>query len=247
MVTIEQKLMLFENLIQHNIFEKAKAEKYKKEQYYENLILENKNEMDKISQEMKIEEKQRLDRIYLKEEAQIKKTYENSFLKTKEELLNKVLNKIEEELMLFTRTDEYKNYMDITINKVFNEIDFDKDIILGMTEKDIQIYGDYIREQVGKNNKNMEIDRKVVINQDIENILKEDKTDVDNKYNDVNVDNKEIDIKLNTERDSVIGGIIIKTADGSMRYDFSLRRDLEENMRVILKSLNAIIEEGEKV
>ena len=216
MVTIEQKLMLFENLIQHDIFEVFKNEKYRKEQYYNNKMIENKAKVDRISWEMKTEQKEKLDRIYVKEEAQIKKVYENSFLKTKEELLNKVVNKIEEKLEGYTRTNQYKQYIDITINQVCSEIDFDKDIILYMTEKDIQTYGSYILEKIRKNN----IDK---------------------------IEAGVININLDKARDSIIGGIIVKTVDESMRYDFSLRRNLEESMGIILKSLNAIIEEGDIV
>lgn len=223
MVTIEQKLMLFENLIQHDIFEKYKDSKQKKEEYYEKLYVQNKNEVDKSCEEMQIEEKQKLDRIYLKEEAQIKKTYENSFLKTKEELLDRVLNKIEDKLAVFTTSKDYKKYIDITINKVCTEIDFDKDIILCMTEADIQTYGSYI----------------------LDNITQSSSKSVESEN--IGEDSKGINISLHKVKSSIIGGIIIETVDKSMRYDFSLKRNLEESMEVILKSLNAIVEEGDKL
>ena len=218
MVTIDQKIIVFDNLIQHDISEKFKNNKCNKEEYYEKLQVESKNETDKIVYEMELEEKERLDRIYLKEEASIKKIYKSEFINAKEHLLNVVLEKIDNELVKFTKTEKYKQFIDSIVTELIKELEPVNSINIHITDYDMKNYGEYIKEEIYRNYKNMKI----------------------------NSEDTKLEVTLVKEKNNMIGGIIAKTTDQGARYDFSLKRKQECSMPHILRRLNSIIEEGDR-
>ncbi len=218
MVTIEQKLRMFENLIQHDISEKFQDESKKQEDYYKKLIMDNEVQENKISQEMISETKNKLQKLYTKLEAETKKNYREVVIEMKEELLSSFVSKLENSLTQFVKTKEYENYLSTNLKKVCRSLDCKGKLYLYMTKADVKQYSAFVKDELMKN-------------------IVQDK----------NKDAITSDIIILEGKEEMIGGIIIENEERDSRFDLSMKKSIEDYMPEILQGLNEIIEgEGKK-
>lgn len=155
MVTIEQKLLLFSKLINHSMEKDFKDELKELEKQYNLRFDSSKDEIDAAVQS--IEDRAREKAEMRQTESLSKKAVniKREILLQKEKCYYIFMEKLKSRLAEFVNTEEYKTYL-LNLIKKINITDENCDWVIYLTESDNKRYSELIKEELKKNNINIE-------------------------------------------------------------------------------------------
>lgn len=189
MVTIEQKLLLFSKLINHSMEKDFKDELKELEKQYSLRFDSSKDEIDAAAQS--IEERARKKAEMRRTESLSKQAVniKREILLQKEKCYYIFMEKLKSRLTEFVNTEEYKTYL-LNLIKKINITDENYDWVIYLTESDNKRYSELIREELKKNNINIEFKNSYNIIGGLIVIDKDKNTKIDFSIDSVLEDNK---------------------------------------------------------
>ena len=189
MVTIEQKLLLFSKLINHSMEKDFKDELKELEKQYSLRFDSSKDEIDAAAQS--IEERARKKAEMRRTESLSKQAVniKRGILLQKEKCYYIFMEKLKSRLTEFVNTEEYKTYL-LNLIKKINITDENYDWVIYLTESDNKRYSELIREELKKNNINIEFKNSYNIIGGLIVIDKDKNTKIDFSIDSVLEDNK---------------------------------------------------------
>ena len=154
MITIEEKIKLFYKLLNQSMDIHLAEDLNELENSYEFKLEKLKNNVDKEAKE--IEEKA-LKRSEIKRAESISKSkviIKKDIMALKEKHYYIFMDKFKNILKEFVNSNEYESYLSKIISKLSNGIKNykDSDLVLYVTNKDNDKYGDFIKNELNKNN-----------------------------------------------------------------------------------------------
>lgn len=189
MVTIEQKLLLFSKLINHSMEKDFKDELKELEKQYSLRSDSSKDEIDAAAQS--IEERARKKAEMRRTESLSKQAVniKREILLQKEKCYYIFMEKLKSRLTEFVNTEEYKTYL-LNLIKKINITDENYDWVIYLTESDNKRYSELIKEELKKNNINIEFKNSYNIIGGLIVIDKDKNTKIDFSIDSVLEDNK---------------------------------------------------------
>lgn len=189
MVTIEQKLLLFSKLINHSMEKDFKDELKELEKQYSLRFDSSKDEIDAAAQS--IEERARKKAEMRRTESLSKQAVniKRGILLQKEKCYYIFMEKLKSRLTEFVNTEEYKTYL-LNLIKKINITDENYDWVIYLTESDNKRYSELIKEELKKNNINIEFKNSYNIIGGLIVIDKDKNTKIDFSIDSVLEDNK---------------------------------------------------------
>ncbi|HBC32395.1 MAG TPA: hypothetical protein DC024_14270 [Clostridiales bacterium] len=189
MVTIEQKLLLFSKLINHSMEKDFKDELKELEKQYSLRSDSSKDEIDAAAQS--IEERARKKAEMRRTESLSKQAVniKRGILLQKEKCYYIFMEKLKSRLTEFVNTEEYKTYL-LNLIKKINITDENYDWVIYLTESDNKRYSELIKEELKKNNINIEFKNSYNIIGGLIVIDKDKNTKIDFSIDSVLEDNK---------------------------------------------------------
>jgi len=140
MVTIEQKLAMFSNLLHRSMNEKFLDEMDKLRKSYEILNRENKAEVDEQAEEI-------LNKAYKKAESEkteliskIRISAKKEYMDVREKLFNTMMEHLTDKIYNFMRSDEYGEYLSSLAKKLIEEDPGTGPLIIYLTGADHEKY-----------------------------------------------------------------------------------------------------------
>lgn len=189
MVTIEQKLLLFSKLINHSMEKDFKDELKELEKQYSLRFDSSKDEIDAAAQS--IEERARKKAEMRRTESLSRQAVniKREILLQKEKCYYIFMEKLKSRLTEFVNTEEYKTYL-LNLIKKINITDENYDWVIYLTESDNKRYSELIKEELKKNNINIEFKNSYNIIGGLIVIDKDKNTKIDFSIDSVLEDNK---------------------------------------------------------
>lgn len=148
MVTIEQKLAMFSNLLHRSMNEKFLDEMDKLRKSYEIQNRENKAEVNEQAEEI-------LNQAYKKAEAEktemiskIKITAKKEYMAAREKLFNTLMEHLTDRINIFIQSDEYGEYLFSLAKKLNEEDPGTGPLIIYMTGRDHEKYAELLKTKL---------------------------------------------------------------------------------------------------
>lgn len=152
MVTIEQKLELFNKLLNQSMNLKYQEELDRLEKDIQSKVQISKDMIDKQAQEIEDRATKRAESKYAENISKSKVVMKRDIMSLKEKYFDILMNSLKIRLQDFVRSNEYKTYLYKNISKLNNELNkYDKlDLIIHLSQLDFNKYGDYITKEISK-------------------------------------------------------------------------------------------------
>ena len=164
MVTIEQKLLLFSKLLNQSMDKKFEEELKELESQYNEKILKSKeavdNEVHSIEEKAKIGNETKRTQSLSKSRVSLKK----EIMSLNEKYYKIFISKLKEKLISFVQSDNYKTYLYNLITKLNEELlesENIKNIIIYINKYDYDKYVEFIRQEIIKKNRDINIEFKM--------------------------------------------------------------------------------------
>ncbi len=145
MVTIEQKLAMFSNLLHRSMNEKFLDEMDKLRKSYEICHRDNKAEVNRQAEEI-------LNQAYKKAEAEktemiskIKISTKKEFMAAREKLFNSMMERLMDKICIFIRSAEYEEYLFSLVKKLIDEDPGTGSLIIYLTGTDHEKYSEALK------------------------------------------------------------------------------------------------------
>ncbi|MDD4088148.1 MAG: V-type ATP synthase subunit E [Tissierellia bacterium] len=153
MVTIEQKLELFRKLLNQSMYLKIEEELNKLEKEVQIKTKQTEEKIDKTAQEIvdRAAKKAELRHAEITGQSQI--AMKREIMSIKEKYFDIFMNNFKDRLQVFVQSNEYKAFLYKNILKLNNELNkYGKlDLIIYLSAKDLNKYGDFIKTEIAKN------------------------------------------------------------------------------------------------
>lgn len=148
MVTIEQKLSLFSKLLNQEIKEETEKKIVELDKEYEAKIAESKYKSDKDAADIIDNARKRAEakKIELISKGRMSSKKEEMLIK--EKVVVRFIESLMERTRSFTDTPSYKAYLVKTIGELSELKDYENDIVVTMTEKDMKEHKDLVLENL---------------------------------------------------------------------------------------------------
>lgn len=150
MVTIEQKLTLFSKLLNQDIKEEIDKKLNDLEKEYEKRIAENKFATDKEATEIVEQARKRAEIRKVELISKGKLARKKEMMMLKEQLIERFMVALEDKVKEFTTSEEYKAYLEKTIQGLKGLKGYENDLIVYLTKLDYENNKDFIQDTLVK-------------------------------------------------------------------------------------------------
>lgn len=146
MVTIEQKLTLFSKLLNQDIKEEVDKKFKELDKEYEKKIAENKFAIDKEASKIVEQARKRAEikKVELISKGRLARKKE--IMMIKEQLIARFMNALEDKIKTFTTSNDYKTYLNKTIQGLKGLKDNENDLVIQITKFDYEHHKEWIQE-----------------------------------------------------------------------------------------------------
>lgn len=176
MVTINQKLSLFSNLLQRSINETFKLEMYDLQQEYSDKLQRSKEAADRQAAEIirkagKKAEAERTEQI-----SRIRVEFKKEYMSIREKYFSRFMERITTEMKKFTESEKYRGYMLSLADKLKGAGRLPDSLVIYMTGQDIERHGEAVMKSL-REQKNSDITLKEAPDSMIGGFIAEDPAD----------------------------------------------------------------------
>ncbi|MGB3365850.1 MAG: V-type ATP synthase subunit E, partial [Acidaminobacteraceae bacterium] len=206
MITIEEKLKMFSNIVVGKINKEFEEVVQRLDKEGQIALDEHKTELQiqALDYEKSIIEKGKTEKNRMISKAKIEKN--KHVLNTKNNLVKSVVNALYERVEKFTNENKYQDFIRKLLEKTIVEITNCNGFTLMMTEKDLKEYSSILLD-----------------------IIKEKKACI---------------VKTETLDNKYIGGFILFNEDKSLKWDCTIKAIINENIELIGRKVNLILDES---
>jgi len=155
MVTIEEKLMLFSKLLNQSMNQKYEEELHKLEKDIQLKIQNAKEKVDREAEEIIERAQRKAESKYAECLSKSKLVINKEIMALKEKYFQIFMDNLKTNLHGFVQSKEYKTYLDKNINRLKSQLKNheNSEVILCLSTKDFNKYGDYIKKEIEKNHR----------------------------------------------------------------------------------------------
>lgn len=156
MITIEEKLKLFYKLLNQSMDIHLAEDLRELESTYEFKLEKFKNNIDKEAKEIEDRATKKTEIKRAESISKSKVIIKKDVMALKEKYFNIFMDKLKVKLKEFVDSNEYNTYLSKIISKLSNDIANygNSDLVIYVTNKDKEKYGDFIKSEINKKNKN---------------------------------------------------------------------------------------------
>ncbi len=152
MVTIEEKINLFYKLLSQSMDKQFTNELKELENSYESKIQKLEDEVDKEAKEIEEKARKKAETKRAESLSKSKVIIKKDIMALKEKYYYLFMDKFNEKLNEFIKSEEYKSYLSKIISNLITEIkSYEKcDLVIYLTKNDMDKYSDFIKTEITK-------------------------------------------------------------------------------------------------
>jgi len=148
MVTIEQKLSLFSNMLQRSIAEEFKQEMQNIRQEYSQKLQASKEAADKEAADIIARTRKKAETERVEQISRIKLEFKKEYMTLKEKLFSRFMERVTAEVRKFTESGKYPGYMVSQTEKLMSSGTLPESLVIYMTKRDIERYSEDIKRKL---------------------------------------------------------------------------------------------------
>lgn len=148
MVTINQKLSLFQNMLQRSLDDEFKQEMTELRQEYSQKLQTNKEAADREAAEIIARAKKKAEAERVGQISRIRLEFKKEYMNLKEKLFSRFMERVINEVEKFTVSDRYPGYMMSLVQKLMSSGELPENTVIYMTKRDLERYAEDVKRKL---------------------------------------------------------------------------------------------------
>jgi len=150
MVTIEQKLLLFNKLLKQSMNEKFQVDLKELDNQFAIKLKKNKEEVDREAKEIEDKARKKAEAKKVESESKSKILFKKQIISMKEKYYEAFIIDFKKKLVEFTLSKEYESFLLETLKNSYREIeDYNNyELLIYATQNDIDKYSDVLKQEI---------------------------------------------------------------------------------------------------
>jgi len=148
MVTINQKLSLFQNMLQRSLDDEFKQEMTELRQEYSQKLQTNKEAADREAAEIIARTKKKAEAERVGQISRIRLEFKKEYMNLKEKLFSRFMERVINEVEKFTVSDRYPGYMMSLVQKLMSSGELPENTVIYMTKRDLERYAEDVKRKL---------------------------------------------------------------------------------------------------
>ncbi len=148
MVTINQKLSLFSNLLQRSINEAFKLDMYDLQQEYSTRLKRSKEAVDREAADIISRARKRAEYERVEQSSRNNMEFKKEYMSVKEKCFSRFMDRVADEIDRFTRSDRYNEYVISLAGKLKSSGQLPDGLVIYMAGHDIDKHADAVKQKL---------------------------------------------------------------------------------------------------